>query len=63
MEIVLQGGIHVPLTLHRSGLAVNGKNVLMAGGTNIVILSGILNWTILDDGNIVKRVRNRVAKG
>ena len=59
----VQRGIHVPPTLHRSDLAVSGRNALTAGGGDIVTLASILVGTlhigILND----RRVWNRVAKG
>jgi hypothetical protein len=61
LNMGVRGGIHVPPTLRRSELAVNGRNTLMTGGANV--LNRILHIVMPDDGSIVKRLWNRVARG
>lgn len=46
LEMDVRRGIHRPLTLRRSGWAVNGRNGLMTDGTSIVTLGGIQNGTL-----------------
>lgn len=61
LGIELWGGIHVPLPQHR--LAVNGRNLLTAGGANIVTTNRTLHIAMEDDRNFVKRLWKWFAKG
>lgn len=60
----VQRGTHVPLTMHRSRLAVNDRNFSMADDASVVtILNRALNIWMPDDENVAERIWSWVAKG
>ena len=65
-KVEVYGDIHVQLSQHRSDARLNGRNSLMVGGENTVIVDvvdSVIGEDILHDAVDDRNIGNVVGKG